>query len=147
MRRQRQKRIRNKQVQTNSACWCCGHSKSKETRRILGTQRRLCDECLLLGEQQTELEGRSRELFSYVTWEGFVPNKHRRKVELLGRHSFPEISKLAEELLAEDELQRKISAASRDREFELMDQLQRNLDQWLERRSDRLGVHLANRFG
>ncbi|MEM9413554.1 MAG: hypothetical protein AAGA30_20770 [Planctomycetota bacterium] len=114
--------------------------------RIFGTDRPLCSDCSRLPEIEIEVEGRSRELFSYATWDGFVPNKHRRKVDLLSRHTILEISLLARELLAEDDFLRQISAARRDREWEQLRQLNHQYELWLDMRTDRLGSEISERF-
>jgi hypothetical protein len=85
-------------------------------------------------------------LLGYSTWEGFVPNKHRRKVELLRKHPIAEIVSLAAELLSEDSFQRKISNARRDRDQRTMDLLNSSYNNWLEGRIERLGVELASNF-
>lgn len=112
----------------------------------MGLERRLCGDCSLLAEQDVELEGHRRELFACMTWEGFVPNKHRRRVQLLRRHRLSEISLLAEELLAEDDFQRQLSAARREHESEFLQQIELRYDNWLDGRVDRLGEETAFRF-
>ena len=98
------------------------------------------------GEHDIEREGRIGELLASITWEGFIPQKARRRVERLRRHRFAGISLLAEELLQEDELRRQISAARRNRELETLIKLQRACDQWLAGRMERLGHDLALRL-
>jgi hypothetical protein len=100
-----------------------------------------------MAEQEIELDGRLRELFSYMTWEGFVPNKHRRKVDLLLRHPYRTIAALAEELLAEDDFQRELSAARREHEAEMLADIESRYERWIDSRVERIGKEIAERFG
>ena len=114
--------------------------------KVNGALRSLCTGCARFGERNIEIEGRLRELFSYATWEGFVPNKHRRKVKLLVGHFESKVARVAKELLFEDNFQRQISAAHKDREWDTLDQLQTDLQTWLACRGERVGEETAERF-
>ena len=92
------------------------------------------------------MKGRLRELLGYMTWEGIVPNKHRRKVKLLCRHRYVEISRLAEECLTETSFQREMSAARRENEHELLESIMKDYEAWIELRLERLGQEIAEQF-
>ena len=92
------------------------------------------------------MNGRLRQLLGYMTWEGIVPNKYVRKVKLLSRHRYSEISALAEEMLAETAFQRQLSAARREHEDELLESLLKKHDAWTELRTERLGAEIAEQF-
>ncbi len=98
-------------------------------------------------EPDIELEGRLRELFGYMTWEGFVPNRHRRKVDLLLRHRYRKVSALAEEMLADDDFQNDLSTARREHDSKLLQQIEQRYERWCAGRVDRLGEQIAERFG
>lgn len=92
------------------------------------------------------MTGRLRELFGYMTWEGIVPNKHHRKVTLLCRHRYPQISNLAEEMLTETKFQREMSAARREHENDLLDSITEEYETWIGDRPSRLGEEIAEQF-
>lgn len=92
------------------------------------------------------MQGRLRELFGYMTWEGIAPKKYQRKVTLLQRHRFPEIANLASEIMAETEFQRQMSLARREHEFEELESIEARHEQWVESRAERLGEEIASQF-
>ena len=92
------------------------------------------------------MKGRLRELLGYMTWEGTVPNKHRRKVELLGRHRYVEIARLAEELLTETSFKREMSVARRERNDRLLESITNDYEAWIELRLERLGQEIAEQL-
>lgn len=98
------------------------------------------------GEHEIEREARIRELLGCVSWEGLVSKRVRKKVDRLRRHRFTEIALLAEELLLEDDLQRQIATARRNRETAAVTRLSEHYEQWLDSRNDRLGPDLTLRF-
>ena len=146
MRRARQKRITKSSCSRTSACWRCGNARSGNVLKIDGHLRSLCEQCTRFGENEIELDGRLRELFSYVTWEGFIPHKHRRKVQLLTKHLQSEIAMVAQEMLLEDDFQRRISAAQRDRRWKTLTTLEMDFETWREMRPVRVGEQVAGRF-
>jgi hypothetical protein len=98
------------------------------------------------GEHKIEREGRIRELLSCVSWDGLVSKKLRRRVDRLRRHRFAEIGLLAEELLQEDDFQRQMSSARRNRESSTLTILNEHYERWLEGRDGRLGPELTLRL-
>ncbi len=92
------------------------------------------------------MKGRLRQLLGFMTWEGIVPNKYFRKVKLLCRHRYPQVSALAEEILTETAFQRQMSAARREHENDLLEAIMKKHDTWIELRIDRLGAEIAGQF-
>ena len=92
------------------------------------------------------MKGRLRELLGYTTWEGTVPNKHHRKVKLLCRHRYAEVSRLAEELLTETTFKREMSVARRERNHRLLESITNDYEAWIELRLERLGQEIAEQL-
>ena len=146
MHNQRQKRINSSRQDATSSCWSCGNTHATSTSKIVGQLRRLCEDCVRIAEKDIEMKGRLRELLGYMTWEGTVPNKHRRKVELLCRHRYVEIARLAEELLTETSFKREMSVARRERNDGLLESITNDYETWIESRVERLGQEIAEQL-
>ena len=102
-------------------CWSCGRQRPNEKFSGRNHSRHLCRDCSKLGREELEYRSALGNLDRCLTDEGMIRRKGRKQFEQFLEHENPRVRAVAEELLANDLMQRALTRAAVDLEETLLE--------------------------
>ena len=109
-------------------CWSCGRQRPNEKFSGRNHSRHLCRDCSKLGREELAYRQALRNLDRCLTDEGMIRRKCRKQFEQFLEHENLRVRAVAEELLANELMERAIRRAAFDIEETLLEAYLYELD-------------------